>query len=249
MSPIDRFAPAPLAAGPLRLLLIGSALLAAMFTPLPTPLAAQDESQSVADGGIHIANWMGKIDAREAENGLTLNDARLAMEGGALSVTTGPAVVYWSPANTATGDFTVRAVFTEAAYMSLNNHPHPYGLFIGGSDLGTDSQRLLYCATYGNGRFIVRGFGPEAFQVNGARPEENAAINQAPGQGEPVTQEIALSVRGDTVSCEVNGVVVGSYPRSEVVGEGRLTSTDGIYGVRFGHNTAGTVTGLRVEGN
>lgn len=214
----------------------------------PAPAAhAQDPSIAVADGGIHIEGWMGRIDAREAANGATLEDARLAMLDGALHVKTGPALVYFDPTNTASGDYTVRATFTESAYMSLNDHPHPYGVFIGGSDMGTEGQRLLYCATYGNGRFIVRGFGPEPFQVNGPRPEEHEAINRAPDRGEPVTQEIALTVRGDTVSCSVNGTVVGSYPRSEVVGDGRLASTDGVYGIRFAHNTEGTVRGLTVE--
>ncbi len=230
----------------LRTLSVAAAAFATLALAAP-PAQAQDASIAVENGGIHVDGWMGRIDAREAERGGTLEGARLAMQGDALHVMTGPAVVYWSPTNTASGDYTVRATFTESAYMSLNNHPHPYGLFIGGSELGTDNQRLLYCATYGNGRFIVRGFGPEAFQVNGQRPEEHAAINQAAGQGEPVTQEIALSVRDGMVSCAVNGTVVGSYPVSSVVGDGMLTTTDGIYGIRFGHNTEGLVTGLTVE--
>jgi len=31
-----------------------------------------------------------------------------------------------------------------------------------------------------------------------------------------------------------------------VVGAGKLKSTDGVYGVRFAHNTDGVVTGLTV---
>ena len=46
--------------------------------------------------------------------------------------------------------------------MSLNSHPHPYGIMIAGNGLGTDQQSYLYCAAYGNGNFIVRGFGPGA---------------------------------------------------------------------------------------
>jgi hypothetical protein len=42
----------------------------------------------------------------------------------------------------------------------------------------------------------------------------------------------------------VNGTVVGSYAKSDVVGPGKLKSTDGVYGIRFGHNTEGIVTGL-----
>jgi len=208
-----------------------------------SPAQAQDESRAVADGGIKIPGWMGKIDASEAAKGLALENARLAMDGDAIHVVTGPAVNYWNPSNTASGDFTVKATFTETEYMSLNDHPHPYGIFIGGSGMGTDNQSLLYCAAYGSGRFIVRGFGPAPFQMN-ARGEANDAVNKAAGKGQPVTQEIALSVRGDMVQCSVNGTVVASYPKADVVGEGKLRSTDGVYGIRFGHNTEARVSGL-----
>jgi hypothetical protein len=50
--------------------------------------------------------------------------------------------------------------------MNLNTHPHPYGAFIGGNDMGTADQ-TLYCAAYGNGKFVVRGFGPGPFKMNG----------------------------------------------------------------------------------
>jgi hypothetical protein len=207
---------------------------------------AQDDSRTVAGGGIAIAGWLGKIDAGEARAGLTLNDARLRMDGEAIHVTTGPAVTYWNPANVATGNYTVKATFREPRYMEHNDHPHPYGIVIAGNDLGTDQQSLLYCAAYGNGNFIVRGFGPEPFQVNGRRGESHEAVNRAAARGEPVVQEIALSVRGDKVECAINGTVVGSYDRADVVADGRLKSTDGVYGIRFAHNTEGYVTGLTV---
>ena len=61
----------------------------------------------------------------------------------------------------------MKATFNEAKYMGLNDHPHPYGIVIGGNDMGTDKQSYLYCSAYGNGKFIVRGFGPAPFQLNG----------------------------------------------------------------------------------
>ncbi|NNM32643.1 MAG: hypothetical protein HKO53_06235 [Gemmatimonadetes bacterium] len=222
-----------------------SAVLALGF--LAAPVLAQDASRAAENGGIHVSGWMGKIDAREAENGMTLENASLVSEGDGLHVTTGPAVAYWNESNTASGDYTVTATFHEAEYMSLNNHPHPYGLFIGGSGMGTESQSYLYCAAYGSGAFIVRGFGPEAFQMNGRRPEAHDAVNQAAGQGEPVIQEISMSVHGGMVECAINGTTVASYPVGDVVADGRLQSTDGIYGVRFGHNTEAVVTGLSVQ--
>jgi hypothetical protein len=226
----------------------GSALVAAAAVLLcPRLTAAQEaETRAVADGGIAVEGWKGKVDANEAAQGQTLKNAKLAKDGDALHVTTGPAVVYWNPANTASGNYTVKATFTEPHYMNLNDHPHPYGIVIGGNDLGTDRQRYLYCAAYGNGRFIVRGFGPEPFQVNGRRAEANDAVHKAAGQGQPVTQEIAVSVKGNKVECAINGSVVGSYDKAAVVGDGMLTSTDGMYGIRFGHNTEALVKGLTV---
>lgn len=213
---------------------------------LPATSAPMEETRVVSGGGISAAGWTGQIDASEASRGQMITNAKLATEGSGLRVTTGPAVAYWNPANTATGDYTVKAKFTEPSYMNVNDHPHPYGIFIGGNDMGTAAQSYLYCAAYGNGNFIVRGFGPEAFQLNGRRGEANAAVNKAAGKGSPVTQDIAVSVKGDNVTCSINGAVVGTYKKSDVVAAGKLKSTDGVYGVRFAHNTDGVVTGLTV---
>src|SRR5438045_7107071 len=118
---------------------------------------------------------------------MTLNSAKLVKDGNALHVTTGPAVTYWNPANKASGDYTVKATFNEPKYMNLNDHPHPYGIVIAGNDMGTANQAYLYCAAYGSGMFIVRGFGPTPFQMNGRRGEANDAVHKAAGPGSPVT--------------------------------------------------------------
>ena len=228
-----------------------SALALAIVAVLLVPSAnfsqggQMEASRGVAGGGIHVPGWSGWIDAKEAEAGMTINSAKFAKEGDALRVTTGPAVTYWNPANEATGDYTVSAIFKEPRYMNLNNHPHPYGLVIAGNDLGTEQQSYLYCAAYGNGKFIVRGFGPAAFQMNG-RGEENPAVNKATAQGQPVAQQIAMSVKGDKVECAINNKVVASYKKADLVTAGKLKSTDGLYGIRFAHNTEVLVTDLKV---
>ncbi len=228
-----------------------SALSLAAIAFVPTVSAAQnppmEASKGVAGGGITVAGWTGKIDASRENPGLALNDSKLAAEGKDLHVTTGPSVTYWNPANNASGNYTVKATFKESNYMGLNNHAHPYGIMIAGNDLGTDQQSYLYCAAYGDGRFIVRGFGPAAFRMNGGQGETNAAVNKAAGKGEPVTQEIALSVKGDKIECAVNGTVVGSYNKADVVAAGKLKSSDGVYGLRFGHNTEAVVSGLTMS--
>ena len=221
-----------------------SALTVAAVLLVPGISAAQDVSRAVQGGGISVAGWMGKIDAQEEKAGQKIENARLSEKGNVLTVRTGPATTYWNPANRATGNYTVKATFTESNYMGLNDHPHPYGIVIAGNDLGTADQSYLYCSAYGNGTFIVRGMGPAPFQASARKPEPNAAINKAAGKGSSVTQEIAMSVNGDNVTCSVNGAVVGTYKKADLMTAGKLKSTDGVYGIRFAHNTEATVTGL-----
>src|SRR5512135_40597 len=145
------------------------------------PAQVQSESsRSVAGGGITAPGWTGKIDANEERAGQALQNARFSQQGNVFQITTGPAVTYWNPANKAAGNYTVKATFREPKYMNLNSHPHPYGIVVAGNDLGSAQQSYLYCAAYGNGTFIVRGFGPTAFQMNGGG-EANPAVNRAAG--------------------------------------------------------------------
>jgi hypothetical protein len=186
-----------------------TAFTAALVIFVSAAIAAQaqtETSRAVAGGGISAPGWTGKIDNEGGTQ--TLNDAKFAAEGDSFHITTGPAATYWNPANTAVGNYTVKATFTEAKYMNLNDHPHPYGIVVAGNDLGTATQSYLYCAAYGSGAFIVRGFGPAPFQMNGRRSEPNPAVHKAAGPGQPVTQEIAISVKGDRVECAINGTVV-----------------------------------------
>ena len=230
-----------------RTFLIALTLLA--FVLVSTAAFSQDPqnetSRTVAGGGVSVRGWTGKIDAKEAAAGMTLNSAKFAKEGNAFHVITGPAVTYWNPAKKASGNYTVKATFREPKFMNINDHPHPYGIVIAGNDLGTDQQSYLYCAAYGSGKFIVRGFGPAPFQMNG-RGTEDPAVHKAAGKDQPVTQEIAMSVKGDKVECSINNKVVASYDKSALVTNGKLKSTDGVYGVRFAHNTEVFVTGFKM---
>jgi hypothetical protein len=228
-----------------------SGLVAALLIA-PSIAAAQgpgDEVRPVADGGITVPGWMGRVDPKEAAAGGNTSQSRLSKEGEALHVMTGPALAYWNPSMQATGNYTVKATFREPHFIEPSDHPHPYGIFIAGTEMGTDQQSYLYCAAYGNGQFIVRGFGPAPFQANGraVHGDVNAAVNKAAGKGQPVSQDIAVSVKGDKVECAINGTVVGSYDKAGLVGAGKLKSTDGVYGIRAAHNVEVFVTGLTMS--
>ncbi len=201
-----------------------------------------DADRVIPGGGMHVDGWTGKIDASSARQGRKLDDMRLIQAGEALHVTTGPATTLWNPKNTASGDYTIKATFAEPKFMEMSTHPHSYGIFIGGNNMGTDQMSLVYCAAYGDGNAFVRGFGPSVFNMLRAQPFPS--VHKADAIGKPVTQEIAWTVKGGKAECSINGAVIASYTSDQLVAGGKLTSLDGVYGLRFTHNVEAIVTGF-----
>ena len=205
-------------------------------------LAQGDPDRVIPGGGIFIQGWTGKIDPGSARQGRVLNDAKLAQDGNAIHIITGPATTFWNPANTASGDYTVKATFREPKFMDLNSHPHSYGIFIGGQGMGTDQMSLVYCVAYGSGQYLVRGFGPAVFTLQNQKSDP--AVHRASAVGQPVTQDIQWTVKGGKAECSINGTVVASYDKAALVKPGQLKSTDGVYGFRFTHNVEAIITGF-----
>src|SRR5258706_9144432 len=79
----------------------------------------------------------------------------------------GPATTFWNPANTASGDYTIKATFLEPKFMELNNHPHSYGIFIGGSTTGTDTKSRVFFAAGGGRAPVLLGFPPAGVSMLG----------------------------------------------------------------------------------
>lgn len=233
---------------------IAVVLAAAMPVVRTVAFQGMDPDRVVPNGGISVPGWQGKIDKQSVAQGRTINDSRFAPEGDGIKMTIGPAAVYWNPANTATGDYTVSAKFVEPKFMSANSHAHPYGLFIGGHQMGTDKMSLIYCTAYGDGRVLVRGFSPDAGPANGpptgvftpGRAAANAAVAKAAADGS-VTQTFLWSVKGDTAACSVNGTVVATYTKADLVGPGKIEGFDGTYGIRISHNLDVIESGLAMK--
>ena len=223
---------------------LGAALF---FTPSASAQAqapAQADADRKVTGGVTAKGWTGKEDAGNKQ-GLTVKDSKLADEGKGLRLATGPAALYWNPANVAKGDFTVSATFNEAE--QTYNHPHPFGVFIGGSDLDSATPNALYCAAYRNGNYIIRMFsGGKRVDVVG-RPLAHEAVKKAETPKSPVVQEVGWTVKGDAVSCVINGTAVWTGTKADVTGAGKLASTDGIVGIRVSHNSDALVTGFGIK--
>lgn len=217
------------------LVLTAAALLIAL------PLSAQDADRTVA-GGIKLDGWKGRVDRRAAGQGKTVNDSHVRMEGDAIRMSVGPAGNFWNPAHHAHGNYEVTATFKELKMAA--SHPHSYGLFIGGADLESETETLMYCIAYGDGTYSIKTFHGANVQTLVNR-EASSALVKADANGE-ATNTIGWRVNNGSASCLINGQVVKSFESGEVVAADKLKSLDGNYGIRVSHNLELTVSGLRM---
>lgn len=217
------------------LVTVGLALL------LAVPVTAQDADR-VVGGGIQIEGWKGRVDRAPARQGRTVNDSRLRSENGALRLSVGPAGNFWNPSHHAHGNYEVSATFKEHRMASA--HPHSYGIFIGGADLESDTETLMYCIAYGNGTYSVKTFHGANVQTLVDRAASDALV-KADANGE-ATNTIGWRVEGGRASCVINGQVVRTFERAQVVAADKLKALDGNYGIRVSHNVELTVSGLRM---
>src|SRR5881394_1828071 len=63
------------------------------------------------------------------------------------------AAVYWNPANTATGSYTVKGTFT---LLKPSGHTNYYGIVFGGSDLDKPTQAYTYFLVAQDGSWLIK---------------------------------------------------------------------------------------------
>ncbi|PYR09183.1 MAG: hypothetical protein DMG00_14050 [Acidobacteria bacterium] len=142
------------------------------------------------------------------------------------------AAVYWNPANTATGNYTLKGTFT---LMKPSGHTNYYGLVFGGSDLEGPKQSYLYFLVAQDGTWLVkRRTGEETDDV--APKTANAAVKKPDASGKS-TNALEVRVGADKVDFVVNGTTVHSMPKARL-------KTDGIYGMRVNHLLEVHIDGL-----
>ena len=150
----------------------------------------------------------------------------------------GPAGTLWMPGQTASGDYTLSATFTQNEPAS---HTTFYGLVFGGSDLGDPTQRYLYFQVAQNGTFLIKErTGDETADLEGGAME-HAAV-QTPPEGGSAVNELDVRVAGDTVSYVVNGMEVHTTSRTDA-----FAVTDGAVGARVNHVLDVTVSNFQVQ--
>jgi hypothetical protein len=160
---------------------------------------------------------------------------KFVQAGSGFHATNPQAAVFFNPANTASGNYTLKGTFT---LLKPSGHTNYYGLVFGGSNLEGAAQNYTYFLVAQDGSWLVKKRDGDATQ-NVVAKTMNEAVKKPDASGK---SENALEVRvgADKIDYVVNGTVVQSTPKSGV-------KTDGTYGVRVNHLLDVQVDGLAVS--
>ena len=145
--------------------------------------------------------------------------------------------MYWNPANTATGTYTLKGTFT---LMKPSDHTNYYGLIFGGSNLEGATQSYIYFVVAQNGTWLIKHRAGEATHIVSDRMPNDAV--KKPGADGKSTNTLEVRVGADKIEYVVNGTVVTTTPRAGMTGK-----TDGIYGMRVNHHLEVHIAGVEVS--
>jgi hypothetical protein len=160
-------------------------------------------------------------------------DIKFVTQGSGYHATNPQAATYWNPANTASGNYTLKGTFT---LMKPSSHPNYYGLVFGGSDLEGAQQTYTYFVVAQNGMYQIRHRAGE--QVTNVKGRTASDAVKKPDDSGKSTNALEVRVGADKVDFVVNGTVVDSQPKSAV------GKTEGIWGARVNHLLEVQIDGL-----
>ena len=197
----------------------------------PAQHGADPDKKMTAGPGSLPSGWKGRLDS----NDKSLAGVKAMQMGGGVHFMTGPAGIYYTPVDTATGAYEAHATFTQ---MAPADHPEAYGLFIGGSDLEGAGQKYTYFIVRQDGKYMIkRRAGADTPTVMDWT--DSAAIKKADGSGK-MTNTLAIEVARDKVRFLVNGTEVTSVDAAKV-------DAAGTPGLRVNHNLNLHVDGFAVK--
>lgn len=226
----------------MKVALVSAAMLVVGAASLGAQAGNSDPDKIVADGGVKVAGWTGRLDPRAASQGRKITEASFVPAGAGIHVTAGPAAIYWNPANTASGNYTVSATFDQ---VKASAHPEGYGLIIAGKDLETPTQSYFYFIVRQDGKFLINHRADDATIHKLVDWTANPAVKSIDAAGK-ASNKLAVNIDASTLHFLINGTEVHSIPRSTVDSGGGHAGTTGIAGIRVNHNLEVHVDGFAV---
>lgn len=182
--------------------------------------------------------WKMRVDRSTAASDPDASgDIKFVTMGSGFHATNPKAAVYWNPADTAAGAYTLKGTFT---LEKPSGHTNYYGLVLGGSGLEGPEQSYLYFVVAQNGTWLIKSRDGETTGIVAPKTPSDAV--KKPGDDGKSTNALEVRVGADKVDFVVNGEVVHSEPKT-----GAMAKTDGIYGIRINHLLEVQIDGFSVS--
>jgi hypothetical protein len=184
------------------------------------------------------AGWKVRVDAStDASDPDPAGEVKFTAIPGGFQTSNPKAAVFFNPANTLSGTYTLKGTFSQNARSS---HVNYIGLVFGGKDLAGPTESYTYfLVAPQNGTFLVKqrtGAGPRDTKDVVTRMAHSAIV-QLDANGK-ATNALEVRVGADKIDYVVNGTVVSSTPKTGI-------TTDGVWGMRVNHAMPDvSITGL-----
>ena len=203
-------------------------------TAAPAAGTAGSDPDRATGGSGAPPGFMARVDSNPERTVGNMNDASYTRVGDMWEVRTGPHHLLWTPADTATGNYTATARIQQ---MEKPEHREAYGVFVGGRNLDRSSQQYLYFVVGGTGEYMISR--RDSTKVTALKSwTASDAVPKADTAGK-VDYTLAIRVAADSVRFMVNDTQVAALPKAGL-------PTDGVAGIRIGHNLHLTVQPVRI---
>ena len=217
-------------------------MIALSGTALGAQAGNSDPDKVVADGGVRVAGWTGRLDPRPASQGRKITETKFVSMGSGIHVTAGPAAIYWNPANATSGNYSVSATFNQT---KASTHPEGYGLIVAGRDLEASNQSYAYFLVRQDGKFIINHRANDSTVHKIVDWTANPAVKAIDESGK-ASNKLTIDVDASQVHFLVNGTEVHALPRSVVESGPEHAGTAGVAGIRVNHNLDVHIDGFAV---
>lgn len=176
-------------------------------------------------------NWSMRLDRADAPA-----PPKFFPAGDGLHVTSGPAAIYYQPAQVMKGDFRISATFTQT---KAPQHPEALGLFIGGKNLDKPEQEYGYLIVRGDGKYAIKHrAGEEVHTIQDWTEHAQVTKQDAAGKA---TNSLAIEAIGEKVRMIVNGEQIRTFERKN------FFPADGMLGMRINHQLDVHISDFKVE--
>ncbi|MTI89046.1 MAG: hypothetical protein FH748_13900 [Balneolaceae bacterium] len=154
-------------------------------------------------------------------------------------VTTGPAGIFYHPANTISGDYQVHTSIH--FFNPEGRNREGYGIFFGGKNLDADNQQYVYFLLRNTGEYLIKTrSGDETAVLQEWTAHDEIKTIKNGNESSSVKNVLAVDVSGNTLSFTINGVDVATLNKDNL-------NTSGIFGLRVNHSVNIHVSDLGVK--